>query len=229
MIKIVQCWDDGVVDDIRLCEILRAAGARASFNLNPGTHGPQRGGPWRYKDCKDVLRLAKGELAGTYNGFTIANHSVSHPWATRIPIEQWKVEVNDGRKQLQDIFGQKILGFVYPYGDTNPEVAEAVRDAGHIYARSCGNATPCFPPADPMFFAPDCHHAAPDFWDRYNKAKSIGSPVFYFWGHSYEMMTDRDWEEFSGKLDRLNADPDAAWAELPDLFATNQPGKTREN
>jgi peptidoglycan/xylan/chitin deacetylase (PgdA/CDA1 family) len=220
MIKIVQCWDDGVVDDIRLCEILRAAGARATFNLNSGSHGEQRGGPGRYKDCKDVYRLAKGELLAAYDGFTIANHSVSHPWPTKIPIEQWKSEVNDGRKQLQDIFGQPILGFVYPYGDTNPEVADVVREAGHIYARSTGNATPCFPPADPMLFAADCHHAAPDFWDRYEKAKSIDSPVFYFWGHSYEFVTEQDWQDYSAKIDRINADPDAVWTNLPDIFAT---------
>lgn len=40
--RIVQCWDDGVEDDIRLCEILRKHGAKASFNLNPGMHGSQR-------------------------------------------------------------------------------------------------------------------------------------------------------------------------------------------
>jgi len=219
MIKIIQCWDDGVVDDIRLCEILRAAGALATFNLNSGLHGAQRPAPWRFQDRKDVYRLAKSELASTYQGFTIANHSVSHPWPTRIPIEQWKQEVIDGRNQLQDIFGQSILGFAYPYADANPAVAAVVRQAGHLYARTVGNATPCFPPADPMFFVPDCHFAAPDFWDRYQKAKSVGSPVFYFWGHSYEMVIEHDWQEFSAKIDRLNADPDAVWANIPDLFA----------
>ncbi|MDD5349307.1 MAG: polysaccharide deacetylase family protein [Chthoniobacteraceae bacterium] len=222
MIKIVQCWDDGVEDDIHLCEILRAKGARATFNLNSGLHGAQRGNSWRYRDCKDVYRLAKGELVANYDGFTIANHSVSHPRPTQIPIAQWKSEVEDGRKQLQDIFGQEILGFAYPFGDTNPEVMDAVREAGHVYARGVANATPCFPPADPMHFLADCHFASPDFWDRYKRAKSAGSPVFYFWGHSYEMVTEEDWNAFSGKLDRINADPDAVWANLPDLFCGSQ-------
>src|SRR6516165_9976087 len=123
MIKIVQCWDDGVSDDIRLCEILRQANARATFNLNPGLHDADRGKPGRHKDVKDVYRLARGELVPTYEGFTIANHSVSHPWPTRIPLEQWRQEVVDGRKQLQDIFGQEISGFAYPFGDVNEAVA----------------------------------------------------------------------------------------------------------
>jgi peptidoglycan-N-acetylglucosamine deacetylase len=40
--KIVQCWDDGVVDDVRLIDILRKYGAKASFNLNFGTHQTTR-------------------------------------------------------------------------------------------------------------------------------------------------------------------------------------------
>lgn len=219
MIKIVQCWDDGVEDDIRLCELLRARGARASFNLNPGLHGRGRGPAWRYNDCKNVRRLAKSELAVTYDGFTIANHSATHPWPTKIPPSEWRSEVFDARKELQDIFGQPVLGFAYPYGDSNPAVAETVREAGHVYARSCGNLTPCFPPADPMAFSPDRHHAAADFWDRYEQAKAAGSPVFYFWGHSYEFVTGDDWAAFDAKLVGFNADPDAIWADLPSLFA----------
>jgi peptidoglycan/xylan/chitin deacetylase (PgdA/CDA1 family) len=223
VIKIVQCWDDGVTSDIRLCEILRRAGARASFNLNPGLHENIRSGFWRYQDTNEVRRLSKAELPSVYEGFTIANHSVTHPWPTRIPPQEWRKEVNDGRKQLQDLFGQEILGFAYPFGDVNPIVAEIVREAGHVYARTCANATPCFPPGDPMLFAADCHHAEPDFWKRYELAKAAGSPAFYFWGHSYEFLTDADWQSFEHKLARFNADPDAVWAELPELFSQTQP------
>jgi peptidoglycan/xylan/chitin deacetylase (PgdA/CDA1 family) len=218
MIKIVQCWDDGVVDDIRLCEMLRARRAKATFNLNPGLHKEVRSASWRYKDCKDVARLARPELLAVYDGFLIANHSATHPWPTKIPISEWRGEVFDARKELQDLFGQPITGFAYPFGDSNPGVAEIVREAGHVYARSCNNSTPCFPPADAMAFAPDRHHAAPDFWDRYEVAKAAGSPVFYFWGHSYEFVTEDDWSAFDAKLARFNADPEAAWADIPSLF-----------
>ncbi len=218
MIKIVQCWDDGVVDDIRLCALLRKHGATASFNLTPGLHGNTRSAPWRYKEQKDVARLARTELADVYDGFTIANHSDSHPWPTKITIAEWRTEVLDARKELQDIFGQPILGFAYPYGDHSPEVAEIVREAGHVYARTCNNVTPCFPPPNAMTFAPDRHHAAEDFWERYGQAKESGSPVFYFWGHSYEFISEEDWAAFEAKLIRFNADPDVVWADLPSLF-----------
>lgn len=222
MIKLIQCWDDGVVDDIRLCELLRKYHARASFNLNPAVHEPKRKFSWKFQNTKDVFCLAKDELLACYDGFTIANHSVTHPWPTKIPLEDWKTEVTDARKWLQDFFCQEVLGFAYPYGDSNPEVANVVSEAGHVYARACSNATPCFPPADAMQFAPDCHHNVVDFWERFERAKSMDAEVFYFWGHSYEFVTEEDWSVFEGKIARLSADTDTCWVDIPDLFTTSR-------
>lgn len=218
--KVVQCWDDGVNDDIRLIEILRKHGAKASFNLNPSTHKEEREAGWfNEKLGKLVQRLARPELADVYAGFTIANHSLTHPWPTRIPLEQWRSEVSDARKILQDWFQQPVLGFAYPFGDCDDATAAVVREAGHVYARTTKNVTPCYPPADPMKFAADRHFRAEDFWDRYDQAKASGCGVFYFWGHSYEICGEEQWEAFEAQIARVSADPDAEWAELPELFA----------
>lgn len=219
MIKIVQCWDDAVEDDIRLCELLRAHGAKASFNINPGLHGAVRGHRWRYKDTKDVLRLSASELVPVFSGFTVANHSVSHPWPLRITAAEWRAEVFDGRKRLQDLFGQPVLGFAYPYGQYDEATAAVVAEAGHVYGRICENATPCHPALDRFRQPTDCHFAAPEFWERYVRAKASGAPFFYFWGHSYEMVTEDDWRAFDAKLARLAADPEAVWAGLPEVFS----------
>lgn len=72
-----------------------------------------------------------------------------------------------------------------------------------------------------MWLAPDCHFSAPDFWDCYDKAKAASSPVFYFWGHSYELITDEDWNSFADMLARFQSDPDAVWSDLPELFQAN--------
>ena len=217
-IRIVQCWDDGVLDDIRLTELLRRHGATATFNLNPGLHGSSRSEPWRYKEIKDVQRLARAELVSVYDGFTIANHTVSHPWPLKIPLSDWRAEVFDGRRHLQDIFQQPILGFAYPFGQHDEATAAVVAEAGHSYARTCKNATPCHPATNAFFQPTDCHHADPDFWERYEQAKSAGSSVFYFWGHSFEFLNDADWDAYEAKLKRFNQDPEATWGELPDLF-----------
>ena len=47
-------------------------------------------------------------------------------------------------------------------------------------------------------------------------AKQCG--VFYFWGHSYEMITDSMWSTFEETIERISADPDSCWGEVADLF-----------
>lgn len=216
--KIVQCWDDGVEDDIRLCELLRSVGAQATFNLNAELHGTNRGAGWLFCGVKEVRKLAKKELAAVYEGFEIANHTLSHPSADKIDPAEWKREVLQGRLSLEDLFGRRVAGFAYPYGHCPPHAVQIVREAGHLYARTCKNATPSFPPADPMLLAADCHFLNPSFWELYEQAKSAGSPAFYFWGHSYELCSEDDWKSFEEKLRRLQSDPDAEWGSLSALF-----------
>lgn len=222
MIQIVQCWDDGVVDDIRLVEILRKHDAKATFNLNPGLHSSVRGNGWRFRDCKDVLRMTLGELAEVYRGFSIANHSMTHPFPLKIELAEWKTDVEDGKKHLEDLFGRPIPGFAYPFGQTSPEIARVVEEAGHTYARTTMKATPCFPPASPFLFAPDCHFLAKDFWERLERAKTSPGGVFYFWGHSYELVTDEEWSGFEQTIQRLSADPELKWVDVHELFSSGQ-------
>src|SRR4051812_27602133 len=94
--KIVQCWDDGVTDDIQLIEILRRHGARASFNLNFGLHGAKRVEGWKFRD-KDVQRLALPELRSVYEGFTIANHTLNHPVLPGMALDEARREIMQGR------------------------------------------------------------------------------------------------------------------------------------
>jgi len=222
IIRVVQCWDDGVEDDIRLCGLLREFGAKASFNLNPGLHGATRGEPWFYKDVKPVRRLARGELAEIYQGFTIANHTVSHPWALKISLEDWRREVVDGRAMLQDWFGQPVFGFAYPFGQRSDATDHVVCEAGHLYARGTARIRieepPGFPPVDPFRFVPDCHFRDPGLLQKFAAAKENKAPVFYFWGHSYEMIREKDWEQTTNILQAIASDPDAIWENLPNLF-----------
>jgi len=217
--KIVQCWDDGVLDDVRLIEILRRHGAKASFNLNLGTQPAQRKASWVYRGVKDVWKLGKDELRDVYQGFTIANHTAKHLKLTEVPREDAVEDIRVGRDLLEQHFGCEVTGFVYPCGVYNPEVERIVKETGHIYARTTKNVACAFPPERPMAFHSNCHFAAADFSDRFELAKAEGHPVFYVWGHSYEHLTDDDWAATESKIARISADPDCQWTDLPELFA----------
>jgi peptidoglycan-N-acetylglucosamine deacetylase len=67
-----------------------------------------------------------------------------------------------------------------------------------------------------MAFHPNCHFLAPDFWVQYEKARESG--VFYFWGHSYELVTETMWNDFEKVIERISADSMAVWGNVADLF-----------
>lgn len=216
--RICQCWDDGNVDDIRLCELLRRHGATASFNLNAGLHREERYEGWKFKGVKPVWKLALGELVHTYRGFLVANHTLTHPHPTKLDDAALAHEIRAGRERLEAIMGYPVLGFAYPFGDHDDRVCAAVRAAGHVYARTCANTEAVLPCADPMRLASTCHALAPDFWERYERVRAADG-VFYFWGHSYEFLDETAWWDFDRKIARISADPAATWVDLPSLVA----------
>jgi len=101
---------------------------------------------------------------------------------------------------------------------------ELVREAGHVYARTAEPVEDAFPPANAMAFHPCCHFLAPDLWSRYEHAKRCG--VFYFWGHSYEMITEAMWRAFEEMIARISSDPGACWGEVAGLFDDTRQNQT---
>ena len=214
--KLAQCWDDGVLDDIRLIEILRKHGAKASFNLNMSRHHAERHTHWKYRDTKEVWSLSKPELKDVYDGFLVANHTLYHPHLTQMPIEDAKRDIREGREQLEQHFGYAVKGFAYPFGDYNEAVADAVREAGHVYGRTTVSVAEIFPVENPQAFHANCHFLDPQFWEKFDHVKA-GNGTFYFWGHSYENVTEEDWQNLEIKIARLSEEGE--WVNLPDLFA----------
>jgi peptidoglycan-N-acetylglucosamine deacetylase len=109
-------------------------------------------------------------------------------------------DIAEGRERLQQFFAQSVLGFAYPFGLYSEAVMQLVREAGHVYARTAQSVDYAFPPGNAFAFHPYCHFPAPDLWSHYEIANKCG--VFYFWGHSYEMVTEAKRSTFEN--DRTN-------------------------
>lgn len=72
------------------------------------------------------------ELAGA--GFEIGSHTMNHAHLTELSDADLKSELVDSRKLLEDLLGQSVTGFAYPYGEWDERVRAAVIDAGYDYA-----------------------------------------------------------------------------------------------
>ena len=225
-IKVVQCWDDGVINDIRLTDLCRKYGAKATFNLNPGLMGDSRRpsrwlgverNTWSFHGYQGG-KLALKDIPEVYHGFELASHCLNHENADRMPADEWIKTAVDARKILEDIVQKPCTGFAWPCGRHTPETRAALREAGFSYGRTTANMPDITKCEDTMALPSNCHFTSNCFFDLYENAKAEGVKVFYFWGHSYEMYEyDKLWEQYELKLDYISNDPDAEWANVAEI------------
>jgi len=214
--KIMQSWDDGIVSDIRLTEILRRYQAKASFCLTPGLYQESRSWGWMHDD-REVWRLGLHELIDVYQGFEISSHSMTHPYLTDLPTDRLDWELQTSRHILEEIFQRPVRGFCYPFHACNDFVKEAVHRAGYRWARGREQPDGLCPYADPLEVHPCCHVLDDDFWGKYERYKSRNG-LFFFWGHSYDMKDETMWAGFEAMIERISLDSDAEWVFAGDLF-----------
>ncbi len=214
--KVIQCWDDGIVDDIRLSDILRRYNAGATFCLNPGLYREERSFGWIH-GSREVWRLGINELPGTYDGFEVCSHSMTHPYLTELSADRLDWEIRASRKILEGIFKKPVLGFCYPFNAYNEFVKASVRSAGYIWARGGRDGENVFPPDDPLEYNFSCHFLSPDFWRRFNDARKSDG-VFSFWGHSCEIINETMWKDFEAMIEKISSDPKTQWSFIADLF-----------
>jgi peptidoglycan/xylan/chitin deacetylase (PgdA/CDA1 family) len=66
-------------------------------------------------------------------GMEVGSHGMHHVSLTSVTDADLVAEVRDSRAVLQDISGQEVAGFCYPYGHIDGRVIAAVRSAGYGY------------------------------------------------------------------------------------------------
>jgi len=82
---------------------------------------------FKHLDRNEILDLNN-------NGFEIASHSNHHHYLPSCPDSIIGSEVKDSKKTLEDITGDHVISFCYPYGKYSERIAHFVQDAGYYYA-----------------------------------------------------------------------------------------------
>lgn len=187
-------YDDGVVQDVRLIEIMNKYGIKGAFNLNGGVYEGVRLGTRH-------ARLGREEALALYpdSGQEVALHSYTHPFLDRLPAGQAAWEIVKDREALEGLFGGIIRGFAYPMGTYNDSVVDALRQCGIAYARTT-KATHGFDlPADWLRLETTCRNRDPKMLELGREFLALEPKyepkLFYLWGHSYEFDEDHSWQE----------------------------------
>ncbi len=178
-------YDDGQYFDIRLAEIFRENGLRASFHLNS-------------KRLNDPQGIPSADIAEVYRGHEVSCHTVTHPFLTRVPDISVLEEIIEDRKRLEAACGYVVRGMSYPMGDYDERTIRLCRTAGMEYSRTIRSTGQFGIPADFMQWHPTCHHKGgimeklEEFYHPRNRSSHMR--LLYIWGHSYEFNTDNNWE-----------------------------------
>ena len=204
-------YDDGVVQDIRLIEILDRYGLKATFNINSGLYLPEEVTREKFRG-----RLKRSEALALYknSAHEVAVHGVRHEFLANLTSPEMLTEVLLDRQTLEEDFELPVRGMAYAYGSYNEEVLKALRMCGIAYSRTVNSTLGFGFPQNWLTLHPTCHHNSAKLMELAESFVTVTpryamqNRLFYVWGHSYEFDDNDNWgvierfaEYVSGKED----------------------------
>lgn len=82
------------------------------------------------RDCYDGLSESQLAELSQSPFAVIGAHTMTHPSLPKCPHEELRRELIESKQYLQQLSGQSVDLFAYPFGDYNRDVAEAAREVG---------------------------------------------------------------------------------------------------
>lgn len=126
-------FDDGYADFVDTAvPLLHRYGFDATVYTLPGRLGGEN--EWDSLGPRKPLLTEDGIRLAAEAGMEIGSHGLRHTDLTVADDELLAAETAHSRTLLQDITGNDVTGFCYPYGTVDQRVIDAVRDAGYTYA-----------------------------------------------------------------------------------------------
>ncbi len=183
-------YDDGMIHDRRLVEIMNKNGIRGTFHLNSGRIDGENS-------------ISSKEIAQLYKNHEVSCHGVMHHTLSSLPVHNIVQELLEDRKALEKASGGIVRGMSYANGIYSDEIINTIKQCGVVYSRTTQNTQNFKFPYDFMKWDPTCHHkdcieAGKRFLDSFDGYFAYPR-LLYVWGHSYEFDRENNWsliEEF---------------------------------
>lgn len=78
-----------------------------------------------------TIRRLQGE------GVTFGSHAVDHVRLSALPAHEQRRQIVDSKRMLEDLLGQPVRHFCYPYGDYDAHCRDLVAEAGYCTGLTC--------------------------------------------------------------------------------------------
>lgn len=194
-------YDDGVIFDKKLIEIMDKYGLKGTFNINSGL--------FRKDSDENSNRMTLDEAKKLYinSGHEVAVHSLNHLFMEKLTDSDILSETILDKQNIEKEFGIIARGMAYPFGTYNDRVIDVLKRCGICYSRTVNDTENFEIPENWLELNPTCRHTSPKLLElvrRFFESYSWGKPqLFYLWGHSYEFNNDNNWnviEDFAKKI-----------------------------
>ena len=204
-------FDDGNLDDVPLINLLNKYGLKSTFNLNSGLLTENN--CWTFAGQKQVRHLNYTEMGNLYDGHEIAAHSYTHPDLTKLCYKDIQNQIAIDKKILEALFDQTVEGFAYPMGTFNEDIGQVLKENNILYGRTTVPTRNFDLPENPIFWHPTCHfmdERIEELAEQFLKLEDTNA-VFYIWGHSYEPLTEEQWDRFERLCQLISNKEDTAY------------------
>ncbi len=189
-------YDDGVVQDIRLIEIMNKYGLKGTFNINSGMYLPEK---TEREEFRGRLKLSEAKNLYTDSGHEIAVHTLTHPFLEKMDTSEIIYEITEDRKSIETNYGKIARGMAYPYGTYDKKVMDVLKKCSIAYARTATSTQRFDFPENWLELNPTCHHNHENLFELIKTFVETPSrfnlpEMFYLWGHSYEFDNNDNWD-----------------------------------
>lgn len=189
-------YDDGVVQDIKMVDLMAKYGIKATFNINSELLG--KGGFLRFPElCLCHYKVRPEDVRDIYQGHEVAAHSLTHVTLTEQSDAEVIRQVEQDRLKLSELAGYEVVGMAYPNGPNDDRVAKLIREnTGIRYSRTIAN-NGSFDVQENLYrFDPTVFHQDYDkmfaLAEEFLAMKPDKPQIFYIWGHAYEQDIGND-------------------------------------
>lgn len=216
-------FDDGHTTDRKLIEILNRYNLKATINLNSGTMVRYCG--WRYKN-KDYFKLEPKEAKKLYKGHEIASHGMCHANLQRLNDSNVDMEIKKDIEFLEEMFGQKIEGFVYACGIYDDRTLRKLKECGIKYARKVPTTESYAIPEDNMleceysFCVDDCldDKHFKNTVDEFLSSTDHTPKILSLWGHGFAQDGNGLWNKFEEFCKKIAGKDDILYGTNAEVF-----------
>jgi len=126
-------FDDGMMSVYKhAMPVLNELGFTATNYFVTGQIGGQNA--WDIPEARPAPCMGKAELLDwVAHGHETGAHTLDHVHLPQIDEHEAERQISQSKQELENILGQEVISFAYPYGEENPLMRRLVRQAGFQY------------------------------------------------------------------------------------------------